>query len=268
MIYSRVLSRGGRGVQSPAGKNDIYGNCGAAMTFGRDCGPCSGHGYYGYSPKETCEVCGGKGENTLLGEPDDYKDCGPCSGHGYYGYSPKETCRVCRGVGLLKRSTSTLESSIAPPKTDEPPPDFSPLAADQVIKDILVRRWQECRKCLHGGAHLAATVMMGGLLEALFVARANRLKDKAPLFKCKATPIDEKTKKPLDLREWTLRPYIDVGFELGWISKSGKDVAAVLRDYRNYVHPEKERSHGVALTEHDSAMFWEVTKSLVKQLLS
>ena len=75
-------------------------------------------------------------------------------------------------------------------------------------------------------------------------------------------------KKPLDLGEWTLRPYIDVAFELGWISKSGKDVAAVLRDYRNYVHPEKERSHGVVLTEGDSAMFWEVTKSLVRQLLS
>lgn len=154
------------------------------------------------------------------------------------------------------------------PATDEQPPDFSPLAADQTMKDILVRRWQECRKCLHGGAHLAATVMMGGLLEALLVARANTLRDKGPLFKCKATPIDEKTKKPLDLREWTLRPYIDVAFELGWISRSGKDIAAVLRDYRNYVHPEKERSHGIVLTDHDSTIFWEVTKSLVRQLLS
>lgn len=41
----------------------------------------------------------------------------------------------------------------------------------------------------------------------------------------------------------------------------------MLRDYRNYVHPEKERRHGVVLTEHDSRMFWEVTKLLATQLL-
>jgi hypothetical protein len=70
------------------------------------------------------------------------------------------------------------------------------------------------------------------------------------------------------LSEWTLRHYIDVGHELGWISRSGKDVAAVLRDYRNYVHPEKQRSHGVTLNAYDSSMFWEVTKSLAQQLLT
>src|SRR6266508_3631639 len=57
-------------------------------------------------------------------------------------------------------------------------------------------------------------------------------------------PIDQRTKKPLPLPEWTLRPYIDVAHEICWITRSGKDVAAVLRDYRNYVHPEKQRSHG------------------------
>lgn len=196
------------------------------------------------------------------------RTCGPCSGRGYYNYTPKDTCKVCKGVGLLKRSTSRLHGSLTPPETDEPSPDFGPLAADQVMKGILVRRWHECRKCLLGGAHLAATVMMGGLLEALFVARADKLKDKSPLFKAKATPIDEKTKKPLDLRDWTLRSYIDVGHELGWITRSGKDVAVVLRDYRNYVHPEKERAHGVVLKEQDSHMFWELTKSIARQLLA
>jgi hypothetical protein len=58
-----------------------------------------------------------------------------------------------------------------------------------------------------------------------------------------------------------------VAHELGWITKSGKEVAAVLRDYRNYIHPEKERSHGIMLTSADSAMFWEITKLLARQLL-
>jgi hypothetical protein len=149
----------------------------------------------------------------------------------------------------------------------ETAPDFSPLVGDATMRAILERRWDECQKCLGAGADLAAIVMMGGLLEALFVARANRMANKSALFKAKATPLDSKTKKPIDLRDWTLGPYIDVGHELRWITKSGKDVAAVLRDYRNYIHPEKERSHGIVLTPHDSAMLWDVTKNLSRQVL-
>ncbi len=69
--------------------------------------------------------------------------------------------------------------------------------------------------------------MMGGLLEALFVARANRLTDKSRLFKTKATPIDPKTKKALDLWNWTLAAYLDVGYELQWITRSRKDIGVV-----------------------------------------
>ena len=152
--------------------------------------------------------------------------------------------------------------------SSDAPPDFSSLASDPLMRTILERRWEECSRCLVAKAPLAAIVMMGGLLEALFVARANRLTDKSPLIKSVATPIDGKTKKPPDLRQWTLAPYIDVGRDLGWISRSAKDVAAILRDYRNYIHPEKERSHGITLYSDDAVMFWEVTKNLYRELLT
>ena len=41
----------------------------------------------------------------------------------------------------------------------------------------------------------------------------------------------------------------------------------LLTEYRNYIHPEKERRHGVVLALNDSTMFWSVTKALVRQLL-
>jgi hypothetical protein len=170
----------------------------------------------------------------------------------------KAALAVARGVSLVPPATGGSDSA----------PDFSPLAADPEMRTILSRRWDECQRCLGASASLAATVMMGGLLEALFVARANRLSDKSALFKCATTPIDSKTKKPLELKQWTLAPYIDVGHELGWISRSAKDVALILRDYRNYVHPEKERSHGVTLNVDDARMFWDLTKSLSRQLLA
>lgn len=170
-------------------------------------------------------------------------------------------------VALMKARTEVLVATSVH-RTTESAPDFSPLASDPAMQAILTRRWEECVRCLNARAPLAATVMMGGLLEALFVSRANKLSDKAKLFASAATPIDPKTKKPQDLRQWTLAPYIDVGHDLKWISRSAKDIAVILRDYRNYVHPEKERSHGVVLSPDDATMFWEVTKTLSRELLS
>jgi hypothetical protein len=170
----------------------------------------------------------------------------------------KEALRVLRGHVLLADPATPLDVA----------PDFSPLVGDAAMRAILERRWYECQKCLSVGADLAAVVMMGGLLEALFVARANAMKNKAPLFKCKVTPRDPKTKNPIDLRDWMLASYIDVGHELKWITKSGREVATVLRDYRNYIHPAKEHSHGIVLNSHDTAMLWDIARNLARQVLA
>lgn len=151
--------------------------------------------------------------------------------------------------------------------TDDLAPDFSPLAGNQEMRDILTRRWQECCKCVNADAHLAAIVMMGGLLEALFVARANKMSVKDPLINASSAPKDKVTGKTLNYQEWMLDSYIKVAHELRWITESAKEVADVLKEYRNYVHPEKERRHGIVLALNDSTMFWSVTKALVRQLL-
>jgi len=146
-------------------------------------------------------------------------------------------------------------------------PDFSPLVVNQEMHQILNRRWEECRKCVAANANLAAVVMMGGLLEALFVARANKMTDKGPLLKAAGAPRDKKTGKVLNYQEWMLDSYIKVGSELEWITDSAKQVADVLKEFRNYVHPAKELRHGIVLGSNDSAIFWTVTKTLVRQLL-
>lgn len=172
--------------------------------------------------------------------------------------------------GLISARTVVLRAGAitAPQKSDDIPPDFSPLAGNTQMKGILANRWLECCKCVTAEAHLAAIVMMGGLLEALFVARANKMTDKSPLVKAQSAPIDKKSGKTMDYREWMLDSYIRVGHELGWITESAKQVADILKEFRNYVHPAKELRHGVSLAHNDSAMFWNVTKALVRQLLS
>ena len=145
-------------------------------------------------------------------------------------------------------------------------PDFNLLISDHQMLVILERRWTETLACINASASLAATVMMGGLLEALFLARINGLADKAPVFTAVAAPRD-KQGKPKGLKDWGLKDYLDVAHELGWIRQSAKDVGQVLRDYRNYVHPEKERSHGVSLNDADAAMFLTVFCSVAEQVV-
>ena len=73
--------------------------------------------------------------------------------------------------------------------------------------------------------------------------------------------------KPKPLKEWGLKDYLDVAKELGWIRQSAKDVGQVLRDYRNYIHPEKELSHGITVVAEDTAMFVNVFSSIAEQII-
>ena len=164
---------------------------------------------------------------------------------------------------IAVRSAAVLAGSAVEPVK----PRFAALIADTAMLRILERRWSETLACKRAGADLAATVMLGGLLEALFLARINRMPKQAAVFTAKAAPKDNKTGNPRPLKEWGLKDYLDVGNELGWIRQSAKDVGEVLRDYRNYIHPEKERSHGVSINAQDTAMFITVFGSVAEQII-
>ncbi|MCU1248850.1 MAG: hypothetical protein JWQ49_1879 [Edaphobacter sp.] len=175
---------------------------------------------------------------------------------------------------LLRRLFSALQadkaielsSPIEPSNTSDAPPSFGAIAADAEMQRILISRWEECVASVGYGLPIAATVMLGGLLEAVLIARINKLPDQSTIFKAKAAPKD-KAGTVLKLREWTLNHYIDVANEVGWISDTYKDVGAVLRDYRNYIHPYKEYQHKKTLTPDDAKVLWEIGKTMMRQVL-
>ena len=152
------------------------------------------------------------------------------------------------------------------PSVEPARPEFQLLISDPKMLGILERRWTETLACQRVGADLAATVMLGGLLEALFLVRINRLPNLAPVFTAAAAPKD-KAGKSRPLKEWGLKDYLDVAKELGWIRQSAKDVGQVLRDYRNYIHPEKELSHGITVVAEDTGMFVSVFSSIAEQII-
>jgi hypothetical protein len=166
----------------------------------------------------------------------------------------------------LVQLRSSNMSKLASAATVDTPPDFSKLISDTAMQGILQKRWTECVICTTYGAPLAATVMVGGLLEGLLLARIHQESNKASIFTAIAAPKDRQN-NPLSLRDWTLQDYIGVAHELKWITVAAKDVSVVLRDYRNYIHPQKELSHGVSLTTPDAQILWEIGKSISRQLL-
>lgn len=175
--------------------------------------------------------------------------------------SIKEVLIKIRSCALTSVASGTPAGAVTPA-----PPDFSRLIPDPSMQAILNRRWSEAWSCIGAKAYLAATVMIGSLLEALLLARVNRLSDKSPVFASKCAPKD-KTGKTRPLQEWTLNAYIDVAHDLGWIGKASRDVGVVLRDYRNFIHPEKELTHGVTLGEADARMFGAVFIVLADQII-
>lgn len=184
--------------------------------------------------------------------------------------SRKHTCDELKSAKkrlISLRSKLILIDPNAADQNDKPP-QFSKLASDPEMQEILVRRWDETLLCMSAGANLAATVMMGGLLEALLLARVNLETNKKPIFTAVAAPKDKATGTAHPLKEWTLRDYIDVAHELGWITKSAKDVGEVLRDWRNYIHPHKEHSHKVRLSKSDGLILWGVARSIATQVIA
>lgn len=175
----------------------------------------------------------------------------------------------------LKISLIKLRSGIINDITGEllvkepaPRPNFSVLITDPKMIIILERRWVEIESCLNSNSPLAATVMMGGLLESVLMAKINRLSDREILFKQKSTPINSKTNKPKMLSEWMLKDFIDVSCEIKIITKPSADFSRKIRDYRNFIHPEKELRIGESIEIGDAKLFWAVTANLISQLLN
>ncbi len=174
--------------------------------------------------------------------------------------------RVKRALVNVRSLIASTAPTAAPVTTDAQP-NFAPLASDAKMQMILGRRWDEVQHCMTSKANLAATVMMGGLLESLLLARINGSPKKSAVFTASKAPKD-KAGSTVALADWKLTNMVDVAHELAWITKSAKDVGSVLREYRNYIHPHKEYTDGVTITEDDVRMFWEVTKAIARQVLS
>ena len=106
---------------------------------------------------------------------------------------------VLNSLKTIKAALSGIRVKVLIPgpakKLNLAAPDFSLMVSDRQMQEILLRRWKETDTCVAAGAYLAATVMMGGLLEGLLLARVNSHPNLGDVFKTQSAPTDRKTKK-------------------------------------------------------------------------
>jgi hypothetical protein len=130
---------------------------------------------------------------------------------------------------------------------------------DPDLRAIIVRDYRELSVSLFpAGAWKSAVVMAGSILEAILydlLTIGPTLPEKA--MACRYAPTKRGGVKNIlnDAPEdtWTLNDLIKVAVELGILPpQRAATINQVLRDYRNFVHPRKERLAGHACKEGEA----------------
>lgn len=145
-----------------------------------------------------------------------------------------------------------------------PCPNISGLVGSMPgLEEVITRRWKEAQKCRYIGCHLSAVIMMGSILEALLLARA-QMTSSAAYQSTRAPKL--KDGKSVAIPDWNLNSLIDVAVDLDWLKNDRGKFGHALRESRNVVHPWVEVSTHANFDESTSATCWEVLKASVGDL--
>lgn len=116
--------------------------------------------------------------------------------------------------------------------------NFNKIVCDEKLCNILELRWNEIESCLYAEAFLASIILMGSILEGVLIHNVEKNPKDANQSPYAPKYQNNSIKK---FKHWTLNDLINVAHDLNWMDKDIKDFNSSLRDYRNLVHPIKQR---------------------------
>jgi len=145
-------------------------------------------------------------------------------------------------------------------------PSMNVLCTEPRLARLLEVRWQETERCLASAAYLSALVIMGSLLEGALYAWVTQHADDAKAST--ALPRDRVSGRAIEFSQWSLSDLINVSYERLWIQQDIRDFSHVLRDYRNLVHPAKQRQTGFQPDRDTCSICWEVVRAALNDLVA
>jgi hypothetical protein len=143
-------------------------------------------------------------------------------------------------------------------------PGFVRVLGDEDLATVLKLRWEESTRALTAEAYLAATILLGSILEGVLLAYVQQ----HPAEANQAAPAPKKDGKVRPFSEWTLNHLIEVAHHCGWIGTQVKDFSGVLRDYRNLIHPREQVAKGVYPDASTCKMAQLIVEMAVSHLLN
>lgn len=128
---------------------------------------------------------------------------------------------------------------------------------------VVNSRIDEIEKGLNAMMPLSVIILSGSTLEGILL---NIAKQNPESFnKAQSSPKDKDMKvKPYSM--WTLKNYIDVAAELGYLNEDIKKFSHALRDFRNYVHPYEQLIHNFNPDMHTAEICFQVLKAAISQI--
>jgi hypothetical protein len=142
-------------------------------------------------------------------------------------------------------------ATLARPEMHEPiqlMADLASIVQHEQFGDQLRRRLEEAHACWRAGAHTAAVIMLGSVLEGVLYDVALSRHTEGP------TPKDH------------LSNLISLAERQGWIAKDVTDYAHVLRDHRNLVHPKKQLLDHYEPEDDTVRIAWNVVVAALNDL--
>ena len=136
-------------------------------------------------------------------------------------------------------------------------PNLQKLPVDSAVAEIIQDRLKEAQACLSVGAYLSVIFLCGSILEAVLLGAA--LKDPEKFNRSAKAPKGRD--KPKAFRDWTLLEFIDVGCDLKLLKPDVRKFSHGLREFRNYIHPNKQLESDFKPDESTAKICFHVLKA-------
>lgn len=131
------------------------------------------------------------------------------------------------------------------------------------LASVLVERIDEIRKCTASEASLSAVILAGSTIEGLLLdcALAN-----TSLFLSSAKRPLKRDGSNVPINEWTLDNLIKVGHDVGVLDKNVNNFSNEIRNFRNYIHPNKQALEGFSPNKRSANIAAQVLMACIENL--
>ena len=134
------------------------------------------------------------------------------------------------------------------------------LPVDSEVSDIIQDRLQEAQACLTVRAHLSVIILCGSILEAILLGAAQ--KDPNKFNQAVGSP-KRQNGKAKEFRHWSLSEFIDVAYDIELLKPDVWKFSHALREFRNYIHPDKQMKAGFRPSEHTAKICIQVLNAVL-----